>query len=174
MSDRDRSASLRLAVVGPTHPYKGGVASHTTELCHELAEADTHLEQRRAQLLDIERERRATLERVAGLTAEAWETTYLHVLRGPDPVLAWVRSTVLRPVLARLPEDDAAALIDDGDPEIGHFSPWSWWPVFLAGSLALTFMGLAISPFMLPIGAALVVIMLVGWVFEYWKGPHAL
>ncbi|WP_106298258.1 glycosyltransferase family 4 protein [Knoellia remsis] len=32
-------ASLRLAVVGPTHPYKGGVASHTTELCHELAEA---------------------------------------------------------------------------------------------------------------------------------------
>ncbi|CAN7150315.1 glycosyltransferase family 4 protein [Knoellia sp. LjRoot47] len=33
------SASLRLAVVGPTHPYKGGVASHTTELCHELAEA---------------------------------------------------------------------------------------------------------------------------------------
>ena len=39
MSDRDNSASLRLAVVGPTHPYKGGVASHTTELCHELAEA---------------------------------------------------------------------------------------------------------------------------------------
>ncbi|MDT0213552.1 glycosyltransferase family 4 protein [Rothia sp. ARF10] len=33
------SASLRVAVVGPTHPYKGGVASHTTELCHELAEA---------------------------------------------------------------------------------------------------------------------------------------
>ena len=32
-------SSLRLAVVGPTHPYKGGVASHTTELCHELAEA---------------------------------------------------------------------------------------------------------------------------------------
>ena len=39
MSERDSSASLRLAVVGPTHPYKGGVASHTTELCHELAEA---------------------------------------------------------------------------------------------------------------------------------------
>jgi trans-aconitate 2-methyltransferase len=37
-----------------------------------------------------------------------WETTYLHVLSGPDPVLAWVRSTQLRPVLARLGEDDAA------------------------------------------------------------------
>jgi trans-aconitate 2-methyltransferase len=42
----------------------------------------------------------------AGLQADAWETTYLHVLTGPDPVLAWVRSTVLRPVLAQLTGDD--------------------------------------------------------------------
>ncbi|SNS67308.1 trans-aconitate 2-methyltransferase [Geodermatophilus pulveris] len=46
----------------------------------------------------------------AGLAVDAWETTYLHVLRGPDPVLGWVRSTVLRPVLGRLGEDDAAEL----------------------------------------------------------------
>jgi trans-aconitate 2-methyltransferase len=45
----------------------------------------------------------------AGLTPDVWETTYLHVLRGTDPVLTWVRSTVLPPVLARLPEDDATA-----------------------------------------------------------------
>ncbi|MGY1751973.1 trans-aconitate 2-methyltransferase [Blastococcus sp. SYSU D01042] len=45
----------------------------------------------------------------AGLVADVWETTYLHVLEGADPVLGWVRSTVLRPVLARLDEDDAAA-----------------------------------------------------------------
>jgi trans-aconitate 2-methyltransferase len=43
----------------------------------------------------------------AGLSADAWETTYLHVLSGPDPVLGWVRSTVLRPVLALLGSDDA-------------------------------------------------------------------
>jgi trans-aconitate 2-methyltransferase len=46
----------------------------------------------------------------AGLRVEAWETTYLHVLQGEEPVLGWVRSTVLRPVLARLEEDDAAEL----------------------------------------------------------------
>jgi len=46
----------------------------------------------------------------AGLTADVWETTYLHVLTGTDPVLAWVRSTVLRPVLALLDEDDADQL----------------------------------------------------------------
>jgi len=45
----------------------------------------------------------------AGLAADAWETTYLHVLSGPDPVLEWVRSTQLRPVLARLGDDEAAA-----------------------------------------------------------------
>jgi trans-aconitate 2-methyltransferase len=43
-----------------------------------------------------------------GLVADVWETTYLHVLTGEDPVLAWVRSTQLRPVLARLGKDDAA------------------------------------------------------------------
>lgn len=32
-------AALRVAVVGPTHPHKGGVASHTTTLAHELADA---------------------------------------------------------------------------------------------------------------------------------------
>ena len=32
-------AALKVAVVGPTHPYKGGVAAHTTSLAHELAEA---------------------------------------------------------------------------------------------------------------------------------------
>jgi len=46
----------------------------------------------------------------AGLVADVWETTYLHVLTGDDPVLAWVRTTVLRPVLALLGEDDAAEL----------------------------------------------------------------
>jgi trans-aconitate 2-methyltransferase len=46
----------------------------------------------------------------AGLAADVWETTYLHVLTGPDPVLAWVRSTVLRPVLAALDGDDAARI----------------------------------------------------------------
>ena len=36
MSD---SASLKVALVGPTHPYKGGVAAHTTALAHELTDA---------------------------------------------------------------------------------------------------------------------------------------
>ncbi|WP_323961758.1 trans-aconitate 2-methyltransferase [Arthrobacter sp. JZ12] len=48
------------------------------------------------------------LLRGAGLETDAWETTYLHLLHGADPVLEWVRGTGLRPVLAALPEQDAA------------------------------------------------------------------
>ncbi len=33
------AATVKIAIVGPTHPYKGGVASHTTTLAHELAGA---------------------------------------------------------------------------------------------------------------------------------------
>lgn len=33
------TAALKVAVVGPTHPFKGGVAAHTTTLAHELADA---------------------------------------------------------------------------------------------------------------------------------------
>jgi trans-aconitate 2-methyltransferase len=50
----------------------------------------------------------AALLLAAGLAADVWETTYLHVLHGPDPVLDWVRGTGLRPVLAALPAEDAA------------------------------------------------------------------
>jgi trans-aconitate 2-methyltransferase len=46
----------------------------------------------------------------AGLAADVWETTYLHVLTGDDPVLGWVSGTVLRPVLGRLSRPDAEEL----------------------------------------------------------------
>jgi trans-aconitate 2-methyltransferase len=47
------------------------------------------------------------LERLAGLgcRVDAWETTYLHVLTGPDPVFTWVSGTGARPTLQALPDD---------------------------------------------------------------------
>ena len=45
----------------------------------------------------------------AGLRATAWQTSYLHLLPGDDPVLEWVRGTGLRPVLQALSDADAAA-----------------------------------------------------------------
>lgn len=50
----------------------------------------------------------ADLLLAAGLQVDVWETTYVHVLNGEDPVLEWVRGTGLRPVLAALSDADAA------------------------------------------------------------------
>lgn len=46
-----------------------------------------------------------------GLRVDAWETTYLHVLPGPDAVLEWTRGTALRPVLAALDETEQAEFL---------------------------------------------------------------
>lgn len=40
-----------------------------------------------------------------GCEVDAWETAYLHVLEGPDPVFTWVSGTAARPTLQALPED---------------------------------------------------------------------
>jgi trans-aconitate 2-methyltransferase len=46
-----------------------------------------------------------------GLVVDAWETTYLHVLPGPDPVTEWYKGTGLRPVLAELDAPDASKFL---------------------------------------------------------------
>lgn len=50
------------------------------------------------------------LEALSGLgcTVDAWETTYLHVLQGEDPVFAWVSGTGARPTLQALEAVDPA------------------------------------------------------------------
>jgi len=46
-----------------------------------------------------------------GYEIDAWETTYLHILRGDDPVVEWTKGTTLRPVLALLDEERAADFV---------------------------------------------------------------
>jgi trans-aconitate 2-methyltransferase len=41
----------------------------------------------------------------AGCVVDTWETTYTHVLSGPDPVFTWVSGTGARPTLQVLPPD---------------------------------------------------------------------
>lgn len=62
-----------------------------------------------------------------GCLVDAWETTYLHVLTGPDPVFRWISGTGARPVLQALPDDlrddfvtDYKALLRDAYPEQKH------------------------------------------------------
>jgi len=48
----------------------------------------------------------------AGLAVDAWETTYLHLLHGPDPVTEWYKGTGLRPVLAVLGPAEAREFVE--------------------------------------------------------------
>jgi trans-aconitate 2-methyltransferase len=49
----------------------------------------------------------AYVDALAGLgcTVDAWETTYLHLLTGDDPVFTWVSGTGARPTLQALPDE---------------------------------------------------------------------
>ena len=71
------------------------------------------------------------------------------------------------------PEDNPHGEIADGAGEQGQFSPWSWWPLVLAGSAAVSFAGLAVGWWLFGVGVAVGVIGLVGWVFEFSRGKHA-
>ena len=69
-----------------------------------------------------------------------------------------------------LVEDRLDSSVDDGDPEVGHFSPWSWWPVSLGGATALVFLGVAIGTWIFLIGITVAIIAIVGWTYEYYRG----
>lgn len=53
--------------------------------------------------------------RLGALRAEVdvWESTYLHLLAGSDPVVTWLTGSTLRPVLAALTPADQAAFVTE-------------------------------------------------------------
>jgi len=67
----------------------------------------------------------------AGFQVDAWETTYVHILEGDDPVLEWYKGTGLRPVLAVLDVDQAADFLADyGERIRAAYPPSSFGTVF--------------------------------------------
>lgn len=72
-----------------------------------------------------------------------------------------------------LPEDRLDADIDDGDPELGFYSPWSWWPIILAAGAAIALLGFAVGIWIAFYAVPLVLIALVGWTYEYYRGYFA-
>jgi len=56
---------------------------------------------------------------------DVWETTYLQVLHGPDPVLEWTRATGARPYLEAAGDDAEAFLADYRDRLRAAYPPES-------------------------------------------------
>jgi trans-aconitate 2-methyltransferase len=81
------------------------------------------------------------LEKLAdlGCAADVWETTYVHLLEGEDPVLDWVKGTGLRPVLTALADDPGAreeflaeyrTAVREAYPSGAHGTPFPFRRIF--------------------------------------------
>jgi len=71
------------------------------------------------------------------------------------------------------PEDDTQGEIEQGTGELGFFSPHSWWPLFVGLAGALAAIGVAIGWWMFLIGALALLLSIIGFVFEYYRGHYA-
>jgi Cytochrome c oxidase subunit IV len=71
------------------------------------------------------------------------------------------------------PEDNQEGDIVEGTGELGFFSPHSWWPLFVGLAAALATIGVAIGWWLFLIGALAVILAMIGFVFEYYRGHYA-
>ncbi|MET0450104.1 MAG: methyltransferase domain-containing protein [Aeromicrobium sp.] len=67
----------------------------------------------------------------AGWATDVWETTYLHVLQGDDPVLEWISGTGARPVLAALPAPLREQFVDEYRAALREAYPAQPWGTVL-------------------------------------------
>ena len=74
-----------------------------------------------------------------GYEVDAWETTYVHILSGDDPILEWVKGTALRPVFDALPGQESrdafcaelAPLLREAYPSRAYGTPFPFRRTFV-------------------------------------------
>ena len=66
-----------------------------------------------------------------GFEVDAWETTYLHILPGENPVREWTKGSTLRPVLAALDAEQGDAFVREYGERLGEaYHPQSFGTLF--------------------------------------------
>jgi trans-aconitate 2-methyltransferase len=81
-----------------------------------------------------------------GCDVDAWETTYLQVLHGADPVLEWMKGTALRPALDALPDEgereeflaELTTLLRDAYPPGTHGTLFPFRRIFVVAGRSVT------------------------------------
>ena len=74
---------------------------------------------------------------------------------------------------ALLPEDREDGEIIEMSGDYGAFSPWSWWPLLLGIGCALFFTSLAVGYWIIMLAVPVVLLGLIGLIFEHSRGDHA-
>ncbi len=54
---------------------------------------------------------------------DMWETTYMHVLEGDDPIVEWTKGTMLRPLLDHLSEEEAFSFLSSYAKKVAKAYP---------------------------------------------------
>ena len=72
-----------------------------------------------------------------------------------------------------LPEDRANADVDEADPEYGFYSPHSWWPLPVGFAAMLIALGFIFAAWLVVLGVSVLMIAVIGWLFEYYRGAFA-
>lgn len=75
--------------------------------------------------------------------------------------------------LEGLPEDRPNAEIDEADPEYGFYSPHSWWPLPVGFGAMLIALGFIFAAWLVVLGVGFLMVAVVGWLFEYYRGSFA-
>ena len=70
-------------------------------------------------------------------------------------------------IVGVLPEDNTGGEIADGAGDLGFYSPHSWWPLPVAISACLAFLGLIIGWWLTLIAVSALIISVIGFVTEY-------
>lgn len=84
----------------------------------------------------------------------------------------YMRATMRR--LDQDPADDARGDHWMQEGEYGFYSPHSWWPLPLALSAIVVFLGLRLGLWVFLVGVVMGALSLIGWVFEYFRQDMAL
>ena len=72
------------------------------------------------------------------------------------------------------PEDNAGGEIEDAEGNYGYFVASSWTPLWLGGSAAIIFAGLAVGWWLVIIGVVFGVVAVCLWVFESFSGEYSI
>lgn len=96
------------------------VAAPSHALLHEISSRPSYAEHTAGLHEARGTDPQAYLELFAdlGWYEDVWETTYLHVLEGEDPVFSWISGTGARPVLQALPDDLRDRFVDEYKAEL--------------------------------------------------------
>ena len=71
------------------------------------------------------------------------------------------------------PEDRADADISEGAGVMGHYSPYSWWPILIAAAVLFVILGIIFGVWLLLMGVVFLGITTAGLLFEHYAGANA-